>query len=277
MVGRGRGSGIVVGAGHQRHSPPQAGGAPTSSLRSASSSAQVISATLPRKRVVPPPHRYALHRRRRRSSSRHPRALLTPGEHHPGWGNPRGVWPPSRHPRALLTPGEHHPGWGNPRGVWPPSRHPRALRYPQRRAAPPAPPLLPSGKIPPLPARRRYPQRRAAPPAPPLLPSGKIPPLPARRRYPQRRSSPSNAIGSMSCNLPVQARLNSASWGPFKPIQRHRIDVVQPAGSGPPQLRELGTIQAHPTAPANEGNKSWLLVVGMTVGCHVSLAAPGSG
>ncbi len=53
---------IVVGAGHQRHSPPQAGGAPTSSLRSASSSAQVISATLPRKRVVPPPHRYALHR-----------------------------------------------------------------------------------------------------------------------------------------------------------------------------------------------------------------------
>ncbi len=33
---------IVVGAGHQRHSPPQAGGAPTSSLRSASSSAQVI-------------------------------------------------------------------------------------------------------------------------------------------------------------------------------------------------------------------------------------------
>ncbi|TKR48495.1 hypothetical protein FDK63_04980 [Mycobacterium tuberculosis] len=60
---------IVVGAGHQRHSPPQAGGAPTSSLRSASSSAQVISATLPRKRVVPPPHRYALHRRRRRSSA----------------------------------------------------------------------------------------------------------------------------------------------------------------------------------------------------------------
>ncbi len=34
---------IVVGAGHQRHSPPQA--------------------------VVPPPHRYALHRRRRRSSA----------------------------------------------------------------------------------------------------------------------------------------------------------------------------------------------------------------
>ncbi|QOM17498.1 hypothetical protein FPK13_02615 [Mycobacterium tuberculosis] len=38
---------IVVGAGHQRHSPPQAGGAPTSSLRSASSSAQVIGSALP--------------------------------------------------------------------------------------------------------------------------------------------------------------------------------------------------------------------------------------